>query len=167
MSAFEDTHASGLTGTLTMFDRLIFKGHLTGLHKPGGVRAFLWEQGYPLTEWSRYTQQATATIIANAKALAAQAGRRYLYLDHATTRWSGQTKESYARSIVEQDGVSEGLICVLSIVEPARSFDCKPDPNTHHLEVRPRQRKCVHHYLYLMMRETQTVMARQLLVGSG
>lgn len=150
MSAFEDTHASGVRGTLTMFDRLIFKGHLTGLHKPGGIRAFLGEQGYPLTEWSRYTQQATATITANAKALAAQAGRPYLYLDHATTRWSGQTKEGYARSIVEKDGVSEGLICVISIVEPARSFDCKPDPSTHRLEVRPRQRKCVHHYLYLI-----------------
>jgi hypothetical protein len=150
MSEFEDTHASAVTGTLTMFDRLIFKGHLTGLHKPGGIGAFLWEQGYPLTEWSRYTQQATATITANAKALAAQAGRPYQYLDHATTRWSGQTKEGYARSIVDQDGVSEGLICVLSIVEPARSFDCKPDPNTHHLEVRPRQRKCVHHYLYVI-----------------
>jgi hypothetical protein len=150
MSAFEATHASRVTGSLTMFDRLIFKGHLTGLHKAGGIRAFLRSQGYPLTEWSRYTQHATALITTNAKALAADAGRPYLYLDQATTRWSGQTKESYARSIAERDGVSEGLICVLSIVEPVWSFDCKPDPNTHRIEVRRRQRKCVHPYLYLV-----------------
>ncbi len=70
--------------------------------------------------------------------------------NHATTHWSGQTKESYARSVAERDGVTEGLICVLSIVEPVWSFDCKPDPSTHRLEVRRRRRKCVHHYLYLV-----------------
>jgi hypothetical protein len=153
MSTLEDVHASKVLGSLAMFDRLIFKGHLTGLQKQGGVRAFLWSQGYPLTDWSAYTQQATARITANAKALAADAGRPYLYLGHATTRSSGQTKESLARSIAERDGVSEGLICVLSIVEPVWSFDCRPDPNTHRLEVRRRERKCVHHYVYLIDRE--------------
>jgi hypothetical protein len=150
MSVFEDTHASGVLGSLTMFDRLVFKGHLTGLYNRGAISAFLWSQGFPLTEWSRYTQQATATITANAKALAAQADRPYIYLDHATTRWKGQTKESLARSIAERDGISEGLICVISIVEPAQSFDVRPNPETHRLEARRRQRKCVHHYLYLI-----------------
>jgi hypothetical protein len=103
-----------------------------------------------LTEWSRYTQHATATITATAKALAADAGRPYVYLDHATARWKGQTKEDLARSMAERDGVEEGLICVLSIVEPVWSFDCRPDPNTHRLEVRRRRRKCVHHYVYLI-----------------
>lgn len=96
MSVFEDTHASRVRGSLTMFDRLIFKGHLTGLYKQGGIRAFLWSQGYLLTEWSRYTQQATAMITAKAKALAAEAGRPYLYLDHATTRWKGQSADADA-----------------------------------------------------------------------
>ena len=150
MSMFEVTHAERLTGSLTMFDRLIFKGHLTGLYKPGAISAFLWTQGFPMKEFSRYAQAATGAITANAKAMAAQAGRPYIYLDHATTRWKGQTKEDLARSIADRDGIPEGLICVISIVEPASSFDVKPDPNTHRLEARRRQRKCVHHYFYLI-----------------
>jgi hypothetical protein len=44
MSVFEDMHAARVTGSLTMFDRLIFKGHLTGLYKPGSISAFLWSR---------------------------------------------------------------------------------------------------------------------------
>src|ERR1700736_5186963 len=143
MSVFEDTHAERVSGSLAMFDRLIFKGHLTGLYKPGAGSAFLWTQGFPMTEFSRYAQAATGAITANAKAVAADAGRPYVYLDHATTRWKGQTKEDLARGIAARDGITEGLICVVGIVEPASSFDVKPDPNTHRLEARRRQRKCV------------------------
>ena len=46
--------------------------------------------------------------------------------------------------------MTEGLVCVFSIVEPAWSFDVRPDRATHWLVARPRQRKCVHHYLYLV-----------------
>ena len=150
MSIFEDTHAERVAGSLTMFDRLVFKGHLTGLYKPGAISAFLWTQGCPMKEFSRYAQQATAAITANAKAMAADANRPYVYLDHATTRWKGQTKQDLARSIADRDDMTEGLICVISIVEPASSFDVRPDPNTHRLEARRRQRKCVHHYFYLI-----------------
>jgi hypothetical protein len=42
--AFEEVHGQRITGSLTMFDRLIFKGHLPSLYKNGGTRAFLWNQ---------------------------------------------------------------------------------------------------------------------------
>jgi hypothetical protein len=34
MSAFEDLHQDRVTGSLAMFDRMTFKGRLTGLYKP-------------------------------------------------------------------------------------------------------------------------------------
>jgi hypothetical protein len=39
MSAFEDLHQDRVTGSLAMFDRMIFKGRLTGLYKPRTVPA--------------------------------------------------------------------------------------------------------------------------------
>jgi hypothetical protein len=54
MSTLEDMHAERVTGSLTMFDQLIFKGHLTGLYKPEAISAFLWTQGFPMKEFSRY-----------------------------------------------------------------------------------------------------------------
>ncbi len=153
MSLFARVHQDRIVGSLTMFDRMIFRGHLTRMFSPGAISAFLWTQDVPLTDYSRYVQHATAALTENAKRLAADAGRPYLYLDHPTTRRSGQWKEDLARAIADRDGVTDGVVCVMSVVEPCWSFDVKPDPRTHRLEARRRQRKCAHHYLYVIDRE--------------
>src|SRR5947209_7510313 len=97
MGAFEDVHGRRLAGSLTMFDRVIFKGHLSGLYKPGGARSFLWSQGAPLTDFARYARQATKTMVDHAERIAAQAGRPSLYLAGTVSRRNGQTKEDLAR----------------------------------------------------------------------
>jgi hypothetical protein len=150
MGAFEDVHQQRITGSLAMFDRMIFKGHLTSLYHPGAIRAMLWAQGYPMKEFSRYAQTVTAKITANAKRLAAEAGRPYLYLENMKTRRPTQTKEDIARAIAQRDGVTEGVICVLSVVESCKSFQVRGNHESGHLEAIRRERKCVHHYLYLI-----------------
>src|SRR3954452_8618921 len=47
-------------------------------------------------------------------------------------------------------GVTQGLVCVLSVVEPCRSFAVAPNRQTRRLEVVRRPRKCLHYYLYLI-----------------
>lgn len=150
MGCFEDLHAKRIVGTLTMFDRMIFRGHLTKLFAPGAVSAFLWAQGFPMKEFTHYAQATTERITANAKHLAAEAGRPYIYLDHARTRLGAQKKEDMARAIAERDGVREGVVCLISVVEPCRSFQVRANHKTHLLEATRRERKCVHHYLYLI-----------------
>jgi hypothetical protein len=86
MSMFEDLHADRIVGSLTTFDRMIFKGHLTRLYAPGAISAMLWRLGYPLTEFTKYATAATDELTANAKALAADAGRPYFYSDHSRRR---------------------------------------------------------------------------------
>jgi len=149
MGAFEDVHRSRILGSLAMFDRMIFKGHLTRLYNPGAMRALLWAQGYPLTEFSRYAQAATEKITLNAKRIAEEAGRPYIYLENMRTRRPTQTKEEIARAIAERDGVTEGVICVLSVVESCWSFQVR-GKRKGLLDVVRRERKCVHHYLYLI-----------------
>ena len=70
MERFEDLHQRRIVGSLAMFDRMIFHGYLTSLFKPGAISAFLWAQGYPMTEFTRYAQATTEEITANAKAIA-------------------------------------------------------------------------------------------------
>ena len=45
MGAFEDLHRERVAGSLAMFDRMIFKGHLSRLYRQDGARCFLWSQG--------------------------------------------------------------------------------------------------------------------------
>jgi len=42
MGAFEDPHRDRVTGSLAMFDRMIFKGRLTALYKQNGAKCLLW-----------------------------------------------------------------------------------------------------------------------------
>jgi hypothetical protein len=148
MSVFEDIHAARVEGSLAMFDRVIFRGHLRSFYKPGAVRVFLWEQGVPLTGFGSWAKKATDAICDRALVIAAEAGRPVIYLEQNLTRDSGQTKEDLVRKIAARDGIDEGLICVLRTVEPCLSFDIRRNHDTHQLEAVPRTRKCVHFYFY-------------------
>jgi hypothetical protein len=65
VNAFEEVHRDRLLGSLTMFDRLIFKGHLTRLYARRALPAFLWSQGTPLTGFAAYVKSCTQTRIAS------------------------------------------------------------------------------------------------------
>jgi hypothetical protein len=137
-------------GTLAMFDRLIFRGHLTKFFAPGGVRAFLWGQGVPLTQFAAWTKQATTMLCEHAEAIAADAGRPSVYLERHMTAATGQSKEHLARGIAERDGVSQGLVCVLRTLEPCTSLRLRRNPGTHQLEVVPGKRLCQQLYFYFI-----------------
>jgi hypothetical protein len=78
MSAFTIVHQERISGKLTCFDRLVFKGHFTRLYQPGGMKGFLDSQGVLLKEFSSYVAKMTGALKAHAKDLAAAADRPYL-----------------------------------------------------------------------------------------
>jgi hypothetical protein len=63
---------------------------------------------------------------------------------------SAQSKEEFVRSLpaAEQPGPN-GLLAVLSCVEPCHSYDVHRNARTKHLELRPAVRKCLHQYFDL------------------
>lgn len=150
MSAFEIVHQDRVAGKLTCFDRVIFKGHLSRLYCPGGMKAFLDSQGVLLKDFGAYVKRTTGEIKAHVQRLATDAGRPYVYLADNHTKARGRSKEDLAREMAEADGITEGLICVLAAVEPCGSFDIFRNRDTCRLEVVRRRRKCLHFYAYLI-----------------
>src|SRR3954463_14335514 len=146
MNGFVDLHGESITGVINTFDRVIFKGHLNGFFPDGAFGRYLSRRSVLLKDAGRFfeTQQIRDHVVS----LAAAAGRPVEYLMGSSTHRSGTSKEARARAIAERDGVTEGLVCVLSVVEPCRSFGVTPNRQTRRLEVRPR--KCLHYYLYLI-----------------
>jgi hypothetical protein len=147
VNAFERVHR-GRTVSVTMFDRLIFKGHLTRLHARRALPAFLWSQGTPLTAFAAYVKGCTQSLLDHAERLAADAGRPSIYLSGSVTRRSGQTKDEMARAIAERDGVTEGLVCILRAVEPCNTFSV--GRHTGELDVFFKPGKCLHFYFYFI-----------------
>jgi hypothetical protein len=150
MSNFESIFQESVIGKLAMADRIIFKGHLLGLYPDGAFDAFLYRQGVLLKNFKPFVTRATAEVKQHAKDMAAAAGRPYIYLDRPHTHASEQSKEDIAREIAKRDGVQEGLICVLSVLEPCWSFGVRGNHDTHRLEVIRKRTKCLHFYFYYL-----------------
>ena len=102
MGAFESVHGDRISGSLAMFDRMIFKGHLSRLYKQDGARCFLWSQGVALKDFTAYTKATTERIASNARKLVTDAGRPVISFDHVKTRNRTQHKDELAKSITER-----------------------------------------------------------------
>ena len=150
MKTFLSIHQDSIIGTLTMYDRIIFKGHLTGLFPDGAFSRFLSSQDVLRKDFKPYVEARTQKLKEQAQQIAREAGRPFTYLQSAMTKRSGQSKEDLARSIAEEDGVTEGLICVFSVLEPCTSFVVRGNRETHKLEIVRKRRKCLHFYFYLI-----------------
>jgi hypothetical protein len=149
MTTFANLQAES-EGQLTMFDRVLFKGHLTRLYPDGNFSWFLRTQGVLLKDYKGYAQQVTGQIKAAAQSLAAEQQRPYRYLNRSYTAARGCAKEDLAREIAAQEQVTEGLICVLGALEMNTAFSVRGNRGTQQLAVVRERRKCLHLYFYYL-----------------
>lgn len=122
METFLSIHQSAICGTLTTFDRIIFKGHLTMLYPNGAFARLLNRRGVLLKDFKPYVEGVSQQIKQHAEQMASCAGRPYRYLETAMTAKNGQSKESLAQQIAARDGLKEGLICVFSTLEACSTW---------------------------------------------
>jgi hypothetical protein len=136
-------YGAEIKGVISGWDRLAFRGTLRWLSSARGLATYLSTNGILLKEFSGWAQSLTAQVRRSCEALAESLGVRAEYL-----RSSAVDKEALARGIAEEDGVREGPICMLSVVEPSFSPTVVKNRETKHLEVAARQRRCVWVYFY-------------------
>ena len=145
METFIQKHAGEVNGVLSGFDRLVFRGSIRSIAYTNGLMGFLWAAKVLLKEFAVFVLERTRRLRESTLAMAEGAGRPLIYLPSSQT-----SKEETARAIAESDGVRDGLICVLSAVEPCNTFEIFRNRETKHLELRPKQGKCLHYYHYLI-----------------
>lgn len=155
MERFLTRHADRIVGILAGFDRLVFRGLARSLSYRNGMDIFLSRHGVLLKDFSRFAQEVSGRLKAHADALAARSGRPLEYLASAQP-----SKEARARQIAARDGITEGLVCILSCVEPCRSYGIRKDRQTRQLSLRAQERKCLHLYFYALDREFGLVHVR-------
>jgi hypothetical protein len=133
-----------ISGVISCFDRMVFRGHLP-IGWAGAMEGLLAKQGLRIMQFKEFVLKYSQRIIQQAEAIAAQRGRPFLYLSERTR------KEDLVRQIAVRDGVTEGLVCVLRVVEPCQSFRVVPGEGRPHLV--NASRKCLCFYYYLIDRE--------------
>jgi hypothetical protein len=148
MERFLKRHRDRIMGSIAGFDRLLFRGSLLSICHRNGMDKFLGSQGVLYKNWAAFVQRISARIKAQAQRIAQEAGRPFLYLASAQA-----SKEELAQALVKRDQIREGLVRVLSCVEPCQTFGIRRERESRQLKLVPQERKCLHLYFYYLDRE--------------
>ena len=115
MDAFLDKHADKLQGSLSCFDRVLFRGYLPFFYGRE-MTQFLERQGVRPDGLKDFLVGQAERLKQHARQLAQRQGRPFLYFAERVR------KDEMAREIAERSGITEGLVCVLSTLEPCWTF---------------------------------------------
>jgi hypothetical protein len=155
MLSFLQKHHQHIHGVLSGFDRLVFHGLLRPLLFVGGMMGYLWREKVLLKDFGDHAHAITKELKVASLQHAQDTGREIRYLPSSQT-----CKEDVAREIAQRDGIQQGLLGVLTCVEPCLSYDIFKNRTTYKLELQPRQRKCLHLYHYQIHPEFGFIHAR-------
>ena len=155
MECFIQKHQEKVIGVLSGFDRLVLRGTLRSLAVTAGMMDFLSRMGVLLKNFGGFVETKTRELRDASTQAARRLGRPIRYLQSSTIR-----KETVAREIAEADGITDGLICVLSCVEPCMSYEIHRNREEKKLVLEPRHRKCLHLYHYWIDRAFGFMSAR-------
>jgi hypothetical protein len=142
-NSFIHKHSASIIGVLSGFDRLRLRGTLRQLYGPQVMEAYLNACHILIKDFGQLVERTTLAIKEKARALAAQAGRPFLFVPSSQT-----SKEELVRRIAAKDQVTEGLIAILNAVEPCQSFRVVGNRQTKMIELKVETRKCSHLYFY-------------------
>ncbi len=145
MDRFIAQFGSLITSVLSGFDRLVFRGHLLQLMRPGAMFFFLEAAGVRLLDYKDFVLATTERIKRASLAEAEELGRPVRYLESPET-----SKEDLARRLLKEHHVEEGLICVLTALEPCMTFEYHRSRDTNERGLRLRPGKCLHLYKYFV-----------------
>ena len=127
---FLTRHKDRIVGTITGFDRVLFRGTLRCISHCQGMWVFLSSQHVLLKDYGKFVQRLSHEISEHGKAFAAELMRPYQYLTS-----SAVSKEQLAREIMERDQIKKGLVCVFAAVEPCHTISVRPNRQSKKLEL--------------------------------
>jgi len=145
MEGFIRRLGAAVTGVLQGFDRLRFRGTKRLLANVRGMMHYLWRRKVLLKDFKEHMLEATRLVREATEQIALSRGRPLVYLSNPSL-----SKEDQAREIARRDGVTQGLICILSSVELCRSFEIYRNAQTKQIELQGGTRKCLHYYHYFL-----------------
>ncbi len=144
MQTFLTRHHDEIKGVLSGFDRIRFRGTLRWLATASGLESYRTTSRILLKEFKPWALGLTEQIKQAPTKLAASLDRPIRFVTNS--RFS---KEDIAADIAKADGVTEGLVCVLTAVEPCRTFFLRRDRERRRIEIHSQSGKCLHQYFYL------------------
>lgn len=143
MKLFLQKYSRDVTGVLSGFDRLIFRGTIRQIASVTGMLSYLWGAQVLLKDFGKHVLAVSRRLKEAVVGAVQKLERPVIHV-----RRSSQRKEQTAREIAQKEGIEQGVICLLTAVEPCYSYEVGPNRNTKRLELRTGFRKCLFLYRY-------------------
>jgi hypothetical protein len=143
MHEFIAKYRQQIRGAVSGFDRLVFRGTLRAIRYAEGMKAYLIRKGVWVGDFAQHVQAVSERLKESSLAEARKLGRKIVYLGSSRT-----DKEAMARGLAAEQKITQGLVCVLTCVEPCRSFEVYRNRETKRLDLVSRLRKCLFLYHY-------------------
>jgi hypothetical protein len=145
LAEFINRHAEKVTGVLQGFDRVRVQASFRTLYNQSVMEYYLLSQKLLFKDFKGLVTRTTDKVRQAAVQLAERFKRPVLYLQSNCYH-----KEDLAREIMVKDRIKEGLITVISAVEPCRTWFVRGNRQTKHLELKLNWGKCIHLYFYFL-----------------
>ena len=140
-------YADKIKGSFSFFDRMIINGYIRPFFFDYERAFALSKLGVLYKDFKPFVMGITESIKSQIEDGAIELGRPVQYLSSAKTN-----KESIARSILENDKIDEGLICVLKTMECCQTAKVFGSDEGK-LVLKSTSTKCLHYYLYYLDKE--------------
>jgi hypothetical protein len=145
MKAFLRLFGPLVLGVLCGFDRYRFRGSKRQLCYASGVMSYFSHASILLKDYRDVYAKETTVALCQAIEEPAKDAGIFQYLNN-----SEASKEKTALAIAARRGRTEGLIAVLSCVEPGVVLQVRKNKETQRLEPRLERGKCLHYYHYYL-----------------
>jgi hypothetical protein len=144
MDSLLDKLASKVNGTITGFDRIVFKGIIRPIMYTAGMESFLRTRKVLNKDFKSYAMAQSQLIIEAAEEFSAKQGRgKITYIPSINTR-----KESLAHERQAKRAITQGLIGIWSCVESCNTFRATYNPENTYPSLRFEKSRCKHLYFY-------------------
>lgn len=143
MDSFVQRFSHIIKGTISGFDRIVFKGSFRHLMFSKGVASFLSSKGVLNKNYKDWMMTQSRSVIRSAEELAMEKTGEPIRPFKA-----GERKEETAHHAQVQREITEGLIGVWSAVESCYSYKASYDEQAGFPQINSYATKCKHLYFY-------------------
>jgi hypothetical protein len=142
MNDFISRYQNQISGVITGFDRLVFRGNLS-LNHEAGMKGYLWANGIAWKDYAQHVGEVSQRVKQASLASVEACNRPIRYLTGGK-----ESKEEMARAIAQQDGITSGPICAFTAVEPCFTWRVTGNRQTQKLQLLRSMRQCLFVYHY-------------------
>ena len=149
MSLLTERYANQIIGTLSCFDRIVLTGILPGICYAKGMEGYLRSRNILLTDYPRFAEPFRDNVRQTIEQAAKDAGIEIEFVRSA----KGFRKEARVQQVLEQRGVTGGIVHILSAMEACPTYAYRYDKASGRSWLQGREGKCLHYYVYLIDEE--------------